>query len=158
MKYQLVKLKSNRGNRKQSIDALMQIAEQFEADSKKEKAGAVYADIAMLCSEHGEYEEAWAYAERARLTLSDLHPAMGIVHQVLASVFLDRCDDEKAEKHLCNAINIFEQHGKVSELEETQLLMCQHLINQGRHSEAFRQMEAFHIFIKRRLEQRGIVL
>ncbi|MFD2171598.1 helix-turn-helix domain-containing protein [Tumebacillus lipolyticus] len=158
LKYRLVKLKSKKGDWRKSVDALLQIAEHYQDSSEKEKIGAIFADIAMICSKHGKYEDAWAYAERARLSLSDLHPAMGIVHRVLAKVYRERRDNEKVEKHLHNAIKIFQQHGKVAEFEEVNNQLCEHLIDRGMHKEAFELLAKFQSFMKQKLEQKGIVL
>ncbi|MFD2168699.1 helix-turn-helix domain-containing protein [Tumebacillus lipolyticus] len=158
LKYRLVKLKSKKEDWQKSVEVLLRIAQYYEATSNKEKAGTVYADIALISSEHCELEEAWAYAEKARLSLSDLHPAMGIVHRVLASVYFERSNDEKAEKHLLNAIKIFQQHGKVAEFEEANGQLCEHLISGGMHKEAFEQLSKFQSFMKQKLEQKGIVL
>ncbi len=158
VQHRLVKLTSKRENWKKSVDELLQIAAQYETTSNKEKAGAVYADIAMISSAHGELEEAWAYAERARLSLPNLHPAMGTVHRVLANVYQERSDDEKAEKHLRNAIKIFAQHGRVAEFEEVNNLLCKQMISRERFKEAFEQIATFQRFMKQKLEQKGIVL
>ncbi|MFD2169777.1 helix-turn-helix domain-containing protein [Tumebacillus lipolyticus] len=157
-KHRLILLKSKQGDWKKSVSDLLQLAETFEAAAKKEKAGAVYTDIALICEEYGEFEEAWAYAEKARLTLPDLHPSMGNVHQVLAKVHLNQSDAEKGEKHLRNAIMIFKQHGKLSELEEVTRYYCQHLMAKGEHNAAFDRMEKLQSFMRQTLEQRGIML
>jgi tetratricopeptide (TPR) repeat protein len=154
----LIMLQRKQKDWKSSVQTLLTIAERYERDADKTKAGDVYADIAQICLENDELDESWAYAEKARMSLPDPHPLMGKVHRVLAFVYFRRNDGEKGRKHLDNAIKIFEQHGKVAELEEATLHMCRYLSETGDHKKAFERMEQLHHHLMKKLEQRGIVL
>ncbi|MFD2170163.1 helix-turn-helix domain-containing protein [Tumebacillus lipolyticus] len=157
-KHRLVMLNRKRENWKGSITDLLSMAEGYEAEGKKEKAGIVYTDIALICSENDELDESWAFAEKARMLLPPTHPAMGRVHRVLAFVYWGRNDADRGQKHFENAAIILERHGKFTELEAVTLQMCHHLKQTGQHNEAFTRLEQFHTLMKKRMAQRGIVL
>ncbi|ASS75194.1 hypothetical protein CIG75_09500 [Tumebacillus algifaecis] len=158
MQRRLLMLQRDSSDWNKSVQTLMSMAEQFEQDGKKQKAGEVYADLALICLENQEYDEAWAYAEKARMALSDTDSMMGEVHRVLSFVYFRREDENKGKKHLENAVKIFEQHGKIAELETVTLHMCRYLSDKGDHREAYERMEAFHHYMIKQLEQRGIIL
>ncbi len=157
-KRQLLLLKRKEGDWRQAVDELIQIARKYEANVSGEKAGSVYADIAQVCLDHRSYAETWGYAEKARELLPPHHPVNGKVHRVLAGVCYARQEEEQGNKHLQNAISIFELHGKVAELEESTQFLCQQLKAQGKFQEALERMERLHKQMIKRLEQRGMVL
>ncbi|ARU62108.1 hypothetical protein CBW65_14700 [Tumebacillus avium] len=158
MEHRLIMLQRKKSGWKVSVQKLLNLAEQHEQIGDKSKAGKVFADIAFICSENGEIDESWAYAEKARMSLSDTSPTMGQVHRVLSFVYFHRGDEEKGKKHLDNAVKIYKRHGKFAELEEVTLHMCRYLNEKGEHREAFERMELFHTYMTGQLEQRGIVL
>ncbi|TCP54437.1 tetratricopeptide repeat protein [Tumebacillus sp. BK434] len=158
MKHRLIMLQREKSDWKVSVQKLLNLAEQYEQIGDKSKAGEVFADIALICSENGEIDESWAYAEKARMSLSDTSPTMGQVHRVLSFVYFHREDEEKGKRHLDNAVKIYKRHGKFAELEEVTLHMCRYLNEKGEHREAFERMELLHTYMTGQLEQRGIVL
>ncbi|WP_172844393.1 helix-turn-helix domain-containing protein [Tumebacillus algifaecis] len=158
MQRRLFMLQRDSSDWNKSVPILLSIAEQYEQNGKKQKAGEVYADLALSCLENDEYDEAWAFAEKARMALPDTDSTMGKVHRVLSFVYSRREDEKKGKRHLENAVKIFEQHGKIAELEAVTLHMCRYLSDKGEHREAFERMEAFHYYLIKQLEQRGIVL
>ncbi|TCP59121.1 tetratricopeptide repeat protein [Tumebacillus sp. BK434] len=158
MHHRLIMLQREKNAWKMSVQKLLNIAEGYEQIDDKSKAGEVFADIALICAENGEFEESWAYAEKARMSLSETSPTMGQVHRVLSVVYFHRDDEEKGKRHLDNAAKIYERHGKFTELEEVTFRMCRYLGDKGEHREAFERMGRFHQFMREQLEQRGIVL
>ncbi|ASS75925.1 hypothetical protein CIG75_13790 [Tumebacillus algifaecis] len=158
MQRRLLMLQSESSDWKLSVQILSSFADQKEQDGKKQKAGEVYADLALICLENDEFDEAWAYAEKARMALPDTDSTMGKVHRVLSMVYFRRDDEKKGKKHLENAVKIFEQHGKIAELETVTLHMCRFLSDKGDHREAFERMETFHHYLIKQLEERGIIL
>ncbi|WP_172844474.1 helix-turn-helix domain-containing protein [Tumebacillus algifaecis] len=158
MQHRLVMLQRASSDWKMSVQKLLSIADQYERDGDKSKAGDIMADIAMICLEHNELDEAWAYAEKARMALSDTDPIIGKVHRVLSFVYFHHNDELKGEKHLTNAIKIFEQHGKMAELDEVNRQMCQYLDRKGEHQKAYERMVRFQQNLIEQLDQRGIVL
>ncbi|WP_157729412.1 helix-turn-helix domain-containing protein [Tumebacillus algifaecis] len=158
MQRRLLMLQRDSSDWNKSVPIILSIAEQYEQNGKKQKAGEVYADLALNCLDNHEYDEAWAYAEKARMALPDTDSTMGQVHRVLSFVYFRREDKKKGKKHLENAVKIFEQHGKIAELEAVMLHMCRFLNDKGDHQEAYERMEAFHHYLINQLEQRGIIL
>ncbi|TCP59375.1 tetratricopeptide repeat protein [Tumebacillus sp. BK434] len=158
MLHRLIMLQGEKSDWNVSVQKLLNLSEQHEQIGDKSKAGKIFADIALICSENGAIDESWAYAEKARMSLSDTSPKMGQVHRVLSFVYFHRGDEEKGNRHLDNAIKIFERHGKFAELVEVTLHMCRYLSDKGEHREAFERMERLHTYMAGQLEQRGIVL
>lgn len=158
MQHRLLMIRRGSSDWKTIVRDLLEIAEQEALVGHKTKAGQVYADIALVCLENNEFDESWAYAEKARMSLSDTDPAMGNVHRVLAFIYLQRKDEKKGRKHLDNSVKIYKNHGKVAELEEVTLYMCRYLNSQGAQKEAYERLEQFHFYLLRKLEQRGIVM
>ncbi len=157
-KHRLLLLKSKQGDWKRCTADLLQIAEQYERTSQQEKAGVVIADIAMIQLENDSLDESCIFAEKAKMLLSHHHPAMGIVHRVLAAVSFARQDATKGQKHLDNSFAILEQHGKLAELEEITMFMCHHLSDTGNDEEAFLRFKQFYRFMRKSLDERGIAL
>ncbi|ASS74376.1 hypothetical protein CIG75_04840 [Tumebacillus algifaecis] len=158
MQRRLLMLQRESSDWKMSVQILSSIAEQSEQAGKKHKAGEVYADLALICLENQEFDEAWAYAEKSRLALSDTDPTTGKVHRVLSAVYFRREDEKKGKKHLDNAVKIYEQHGKVAELEAVTFQMSRYLSDRGEYREANERLEWFHLFLMKQLEKRGVVL
>ncbi|ARU63673.1 hypothetical protein CBW65_23615 [Tumebacillus avium] len=154
----LILLQRESGDWQGSLQKLLKMAEQYEQDGCKSKAGEVYADTALLCLEHGEYDGAWVYADKARMGLQDTSHVVGHVHRVFSSVYFHRKDEQRGMRHLENAANIFEQHGKVAEFEKVMLEICRFLSGRGEDREAFEGMERLHRFLMGQLQTRGIIL
>ncbi|ARU62098.1 hypothetical protein CBW65_14645 [Tumebacillus avium] len=158
MQHRLIMLERGSSDWEVSVQKLITLAEQFERNGENSKAGEVYADLGLIYLENQELDEAWAFAEKARMRLSDDDSTMGKVHRVLSFVYFQRNDEKKGQKHLDCAMRIFEQHGMVAEVEEVTLHVCQFLNDKGDHRAAFERMERFHQYMMGQLEQRGIVL
>jgi transcriptional regulator with XRE-family HTH domain len=158
MERQLILLDHQRQDGQEAVQRLLEFVAVYEAQSDKERAGEVYAEIASLCLEDQNLDEAWGYAEKARLILGHDHPAMGKVHRVLAFVYFGSNETEKGYRHLDNAVMIYEQTGQLSQLQETTLHLCHYLSEQGRDREAFERMERLHDYLIKKLDERGIVL
>ncbi|ARU62642.1 hypothetical protein CBW65_17935 [Tumebacillus avium] len=122
------------------------------------KAGEIFADIAAILLEHGETEEAMAYAERARMILPELHPVMGKVHQLFALSYFQREQEQKGQSHLDRALALFEKHGMTTELEDGTRKLCRLLNAQGKHEAAARRWEQLHDYLMGSLQKRGIAL
>ncbi|ARU61691.1 hypothetical protein CBW65_12165 [Tumebacillus avium] len=141
-----------------AVQQLMEIAEQFDADHNQYQAGETYAGLARLCFEMGQVDESWLYVNQAKMRLPELDPAMGRVHCVSAELYFSKDDREQACQYLQQAMGIYKQSGKIAELEEVTLQMCHELNKSGEHVEAFKQLAEFHVFMKKSLQLRGIIL
>ncbi|WP_198299614.1 helix-turn-helix domain-containing protein [Tumebacillus avium] len=158
LQHRSIMLRRGSGDWKESVQSLLSIAEKYEQNADSVVAGKMYADIAQICRENKAFDEALSYAEKARMSLLDTDPVMGKVHRVLADVFFHKHDDLKGQKHLDNAIKIYEQQGMTAELEEVMLASCRLLNNKGDFQEAYRKLEHYHQHLIQELGQRGIVL
>lgn len=76
MQHRLIMLQREKSDWKVSVQKLLKVAEQYEQIGDKPKAGEVFANIALICSENGDIDESWAYAEKARMILPDTSPTM----------------------------------------------------------------------------------
>ncbi|ARU61966.1 hypothetical protein CBW65_13850 [Tumebacillus avium] len=158
MQHHLIMLERGMSNWELSVQKLLTLVEQIERNGDNTRAGEVYADLGLICLENQELDEAWAYAEKARMRLSDDDSTMGKVYRVLSFVYFQRNDETKGQDHLDCAMRIFEQHSMVAELEEITLHVCRYLSDKGDHRAAFERMERFHQYMMGQLERRGIVL
>jgi HTH-type transcriptional regulator, quorum sensing regulator NprR len=141
-----------------TVKRLLAFAAIYEQQADTERAGQVYADIARVCFEQERSDHAQEYAEKAMLFLPHEHPAMGGVHRVLADVYRERGEEASMLQHLDFAATVYEQAAQLDSLEEVTMQLCHHLIEQGCHKEAFDRMEQMHEFMKRKLEERGILI
>ncbi|ARU63005.1 hypothetical protein CBW65_20025 [Tumebacillus avium] len=158
LQHRLIMLHRGSVDWKLIIQELLTIAETYTRRGQKQKSGEVYADVGLICLENGELDQASSYAEKAKATLSETDPTMGKVNRVLAFVNFYRNNEKKGKEYLENALKLYEQHGKVAELEEITILSCRYLTDKGEHQEAYERLERFHKYLIGQLERRGIVL
>ncbi|WP_172844453.1 helix-turn-helix domain-containing protein [Tumebacillus algifaecis] len=153
-KRRAVLLKRDRIDWRASVQELLAMTNHCEGA----KVGELYADIATILLTNEAIDEACEYAEKARMSLPELHPCMGRVHQLLALIFFEREDDQKGQAHLDRALALFEQYGMTSELEEGTRKLCRLLNRQGKYEESARRWEQLHDYLMGDLQKRGIAL
>jgi HTH-type transcriptional regulator, quorum sensing regulator NprR len=155
---QLILLERGDKSWQDSVRELQQFAQQYEDAHDAVRAGETYADMAAICLENEQHEQADEYAHQALEKLDATQRALGKAHQVLAFLNFRRGVSEAGRYHLDQATEIFEGLGLLSELEEITMYMCEYLENQGQHKEAFNRLAKFHHILQSKLKKRGIAL
>jgi HTH-type transcriptional regulator, quorum sensing regulator NprR len=155
---QMTLLERQEGKPGEVLSRLLAFADIYQQQKDAARAGEVYAEVANVCLEERNFEEARSYAERAGSLLPEEHEVMGKVQRVLAFVSFAGGETEQGYLHLEQAVAIFEQSGQLAQQEETVLHLCHYLVEQGRHDEAFERLEKFHDHMMKKLGERGIVL
>ncbi|TCP55807.1 hypothetical protein EV586_103462 [Tumebacillus sp. BK434] len=154
----LILLQQSEANWQQSVESLREIATQYLFLPDQARAGETLTDAASILIDHNELDKAFELIEEASAYLSQQSPAAGKLQRLRADLSFASGHTEQGEKHLRNAIQIFEKYTMLSELRESVLTLCKRL-NEGENStEAFAQLERLDQLINRHLSNRGIAL
>lgn len=162
-KRQLIMLTRSFEHSSSAIQELLDLATYYEKKDEKTKAAVVYVDLATIYCEQGKeeaasWDEAWGYAEKARLVLPHDHSAMGDVYRVLALVYFTRGLKDKGERYFDNAVTLYQKHEQLSKLQEFMLQACCYLENKGEESQAMERLKAFQTYMVQTLQERGVYL
>jgi tetratricopeptide (TPR) repeat protein len=144
-------------NWQESVKRLSELAAQFERRDKS-KAGETYLDIAQICLENGESEEAWAFAEKAMLQLSQFDKSIGRAHYLLAQAHDALGDFKKAKTQCEKAIQVHKNFEAISELHPIIQFLSTLLQKHGELEESIRVRESFYSYMLKQLGERGIAV
>lgn len=155
---QLIVLEQRSHGFQESVAELLTFVERYQGQADTIRVGETYADIAVVCMDREQWVLAEDYAKKVIMSLPFNHEAVGRANRILAYVYFALGQPEQARQYLDNAIIIFEQLGRVAELEEVTRMLCRYLDGQGRHREAFERLTKYHVMLAKQLGERGIDL
>lgn len=142
-RYQKLLLSLDDSNWKEHSEELMNMALDYENESKMDRAGEIFADLASIYLRYSNFEQADDLAHDALLVLPALHSARGRAHRVLASVCFHEQKAREGQEHLEQAVAAFEQSNMLEELDEALTTLCDHLKEIGQLEEAFHRLASF---------------